>query len=132
MLAAGHQPAGPRRPPRPRRPLRPLRVHRELERRGIEHHLLDWLEIRDESTAAEYQAVARPLIEKLQSEGIRPILVGGSMLYIAAVLNNFEFPARDEALRAELEASRVHLQAPAWTEMWRAAAQEWQEVHHGA
>jgi tRNA dimethylallyltransferase len=74
------------------------------ERRGIEHHLLDWLEIRDESTAAEYQAVARPLIEKLQSEGIRPILVGGSMLYIAAVLNNFEFPARDETLRAELEA----------------------------
>lgn len=79
------------------------------ERRGVEHHLLDWLEIRDESTAAEYQAVARPLIEKIQSRGATPILVGGSMLYIAAVLNNFEFPARDEALRAQLEADLVEL-----------------------
>ena len=73
------------------------------ERRGIEHHLIDWLEIRNESTAAEYQAVARPLIEQIQARGATPILVGGSMLYIAAVLNNFEFPARDEALRAQLE-----------------------------
>lgn len=73
------------------------------ERRGIKHHLLDWLEIKDESTAAEYQAVARPLIQNLQAEGVVPILVGGSMLYIAAVLNNFEFPARDAELRLQLE-----------------------------
>ncbi len=73
------------------------------ERQGVKHHLFDWLEITDESTAAEYQAVARPLIESLQKQGITPILVGGSMLYIAAVLNRFEFPARDEALRAKLE-----------------------------
>jgi tRNA dimethylallyltransferase len=73
------------------------------ERQGVKHHLFDWLEITDESTAAEYQAVARPLIESLQMQGITPILVGGSMLYVAAVLNRFEFPARDEALRAQLE-----------------------------
>lgn len=73
------------------------------EREGIPHHLLDWLEIREESTAAEYQAAARPIIEEIQGRGVTPILVGGSMLYIAAVLNNFEFPARDEALRAGLE-----------------------------
>lgn len=74
------------------------------ERRGIKHHLIDWLEITDESSAAEFQAVARPLIENLQEQGITPVLVGGSMLYVAAVLNNFEFPARDETLRAQLEA----------------------------
>lgn len=74
------------------------------ERRGIKHHLIDWLEITDESSAAEFQAVARPLIQKLQEQGITPVLVGGSMLYVAAVLNNFEFPARDETLRAQLEA----------------------------
>ncbi len=74
------------------------------ERRGIKHHLIDWLEITDESSAAEFQAVARPLIESLQEQGITPVLVGGSMLYVAAVLNNFEFPARDETLRAQLEA----------------------------
>lgn len=73
------------------------------ERRGIEHHLLDVLDITEESTAADYQAVARTKIESLQSKSITPILVGGSMLYIAAVLNNFEFPARDAGLRADLE-----------------------------
>lgn len=73
------------------------------ERLGIKHHLIDWLDITDESTAAEYQAEARPLIENLQSQGIVPILVGGSMLYVAAVLNNFEFPARDAKLRLQLE-----------------------------
>ena len=91
----------------------------EVERRGIPHHLIDWLEIRDESTAAEYQSVARPLIQKLYSQGIRPILVGGSMLYIAAVLNNFEFPARDETLRAQLEAD---LDALGSTELHRRLA----------
>lgn len=74
------------------------------ERQGIKHHLLDVLEITDESTAAEYQSMARPLIIELQSRGVTPILVGGSMLYIAAALNTFEFPARDEGIRAELEA----------------------------
>lgn len=73
------------------------------ERRGIEHHLIDWLEITHESTAAEYQAVARPQIESLQANGVVPILVGGSMLYVAAVLNKFEFPARDAQLRKQLE-----------------------------
>ncbi len=81
------------------------------ERRGIPHHLLDWLEIRQESTAAEYQAVARPVIEEIQRRGVTPILVGGSMLYIASVLNNFEFPARDEALRAGLEADLIEFGA---------------------
>ena len=76
---------------------------RVAEREGIEHHLFDFLEITDESTAAEYQQLARPLILDLQSRGVTPILVGGSMLYVAAVLNRFEFPARDEELRAKLE-----------------------------
>ena len=73
------------------------------ERRGIKHHMIDVLQIRDESTAAEYQQQVRPIIEKLQNDGITPILVGGSMLYVAAALNTFEFPARDTALRQQLE-----------------------------
>lgn len=59
------------------------------ERRGIAHHLLDVLTPRDESTAAEYQKKARPQIQEIQANGSVPILVGGSMLYVAAVLNNF-------------------------------------------
>lgn len=75
----------------------------QAEQQGIRHHLFDFLEITDESTAAEYQQLARPLILDLQARGVTPILVGGSMLYVAAVLNVFEFPARDEVLRAKLE-----------------------------
>ena len=81
----------------------------KLEQGGIQHHLLDWLEITQESTAAEYQAVARPKILELQQRGITPILVGGSMLYIAAVLNNFGFAARDAKIRAELEQELIHI-----------------------
>jgi tRNA dimethylallyltransferase len=79
------------------------------ERQGVSHHLFDFLEITDESTAAEYQQLARPIITQLQSSGITPILVGGSMLYVAAVLNMFEFPARDEVLRAKLEQDLIDL-----------------------
>jgi len=73
------------------------------ERTGIEHHMIDVLDIRDESTAAEYQQQVRPIIESLQAKSITPILVGGSMLYIAAALNTFEFPERDAELRQQLE-----------------------------
>ena len=73
------------------------------ERRGIAHHLIDLLEISQESTAAEYQKLARAKILELQQSGIIPILVGGSMLYVASCLNNFDFPERDQQLRAELE-----------------------------
>ncbi len=79
------------------------------ERRGFEHHMLDVLSPREESTAAEYQKKARPVIESIQARGAVPILVGGSMLYVAAVLNNFDFPGRDEELRAELESELENL-----------------------
>ena len=73
------------------------------ERRGIRHHLIDWLEVTEESTAANYQEQARAKIAELKSHSILPIFVGGSMLYLASVLNTFEFPGRDEEIRAELE-----------------------------
>lgn len=77
------------------------------QRRGITHHLIDVLEITQESTAAEYQRLARAKILELQESGIIPILVGGSMLYVASCLNNFEFPDRDQELRAQLEAELI-------------------------
>ena len=75
----------------------------EIDRRGVKHHMIDVLEIRDESSAAEYQKQVRPIIEQLHAQSITPILVGGSMLYIAAALNTFEFPERDAELRQQLE-----------------------------
>jgi tRNA dimethylallyltransferase len=77
------------------------------ERRGIKHNLIDVLDITEESTAAEYQKLARAKILELQAAGTIPILVGGSMLYVASCLNNFDFPERDQQLRAELEAELI-------------------------
>jgi tRNA dimethylallyltransferase len=79
------------------------------ERFGIKHHMLDWLEIAEENTAARYQNEARKVISDLRAEGTLPIVVGGSMLYIAALINTFEFPGRDEALRAQLEQDLIDL-----------------------
>jgi tRNA dimethylallyltransferase len=81
----------------------------ESEQMGVTHHLLDWLEITDESTAAEYQLVARTKIIELQARGVTPILVGGSMLYVAAVLNEFGFAARDEKVRKQLESDLLEV-----------------------
>jgi len=81
----------------------------ETERKGITHHLIDWLEVTDESSAADYQVKAREVIEGIQDRGAMPILVGGSMLYIAAVLNTFEFPGQDETLRAQLEQELIEV-----------------------
>ncbi|SFN74436.1 tRNA (adenosine(37)-N6)-dimethylallyltransferase MiaA [Mycetocola miduiensis] len=74
------------------------------ERRGIPHHLLDVLDVTTESTVARYQADARATIEDILERGATPILVGGSGLYVASVLYDFQFPASDKAVRARLEA----------------------------
>ena len=68
------------------------------ERRGIAHHLFDWLEVSQESTAANYQPQARDSVTEIINRGAVPIVVGGSMLYLAALLNTFEFPGRDAEL----------------------------------
>ncbi len=74
------------------------------ERRGIAHHLLDYLAVNETLTVAQYQQDARAVIADVRSRGRVPILVGGSALYTRAVLDRFEFPGTDEAVRGRLEA----------------------------
>lgn len=74
------------------------------ERRGITHHLLDTLSVRDPATVAEFQGWARATIAELRGRGATPVLVGGSALYTRALVDRFEFPGTDEALRSRLEA----------------------------
>ena len=74
------------------------------DRRGIPHHLLDVLDVTTESTVAQYQADARAAVEQIVARGSTPILVGGSGLYVASVIYDFQFPASDKAVRARLEA----------------------------
>ena len=58
-----------------------------------------WTSPRPPSVAA-YQRAARAAVERLRAAGRTPVLVGGSGLYVQAVLDELEFPGTDPALRA--------------------------------
>lgn len=74
------------------------------ERRGVPHHLLDIWDIRRTVTVAEFQKAALEVIGDCHRRSVIPVLVGGSALYIRAVLDGFEFPGTDPELRRRLEA----------------------------
>ncbi|WP_441294388.1 tRNA (adenosine(37)-N6)-dimethylallyltransferase MiaA [Curtobacterium sp. MCBA15_009] len=73
------------------------------ERHGIPHHQLDVLDVTDEASVAAYQTAARADVERIQADGGVAVLVGGSGLYVSAVLFDLAFPGTDAALRARLE-----------------------------
>lgn len=73
------------------------------ERRGIPHHLLDVLDVTEDATVAGYQPRARHVIDALCGDGITPVLVGGSGLYVSSVIFAFQFPGTDPLVRARLE-----------------------------
>ena len=74
------------------------------ERGGVPHHLLDIWDVTQAASVAAYQRLARDVVERLRAAGRVPVLVGGSGLYVDAVLDRMEFPGTDPALRATLEA----------------------------
>lgn len=73
------------------------------ERRGVPHHQLDVLDVRQPASVAVYQREARSAIEAILGRGRIPILVGGSGLYVKAVLDPLEFPPASPPVRARLE-----------------------------
>lgn len=74
------------------------------QRRGIAHHLLDILDPAQDSTVAEYQHQARASLAEITARRALPVVVGGSGLYVRALLDHMEFPGTDPAMRARLEA----------------------------
>jgi tRNA dimethylallyltransferase len=74
------------------------------ERAGVLHHLLDRLGVTEPATVAEFQSWARDAIDDCVLRSVLPILVGGSALYVRAVVDRFEFPGTDPQVRAGLEA----------------------------
>ncbi|GII89919.1 tRNA dimethylallyltransferase [Sinosporangium siamense] len=74
------------------------------EFRGVPHHLLDIWDVTRTASVAEYQRLARPLIEGMLAAGAAPILAGGSGLYVRAAIDDLDFPGTDPAIRARLEA----------------------------
>ncbi len=79
------------------------------ERGGVRHHLIDLWDIEHVATVAEFQRLAREAIAQCQRRGVLPVLVGGSAMYVRAILDVFEFPPTDAAVRARLEAELAQL-----------------------
>jgi tRNA dimethylallyltransferase len=83
------------------------------ERRGIPHHLLDVLDVTEEAALAAYQRDARAARDAIVARGKVPVLVGGSGLYVRAVLDRLEIPPTDPAVRRRLEREAEEAGAPA-------------------
>ena len=73
------------------------------ERKGIAHHLMDMLDVTQDANVAWYQENARAAIAEIQGRGKNVIVVGGTGLYIKAILDELNFPDTDPVVRAELE-----------------------------
>jgi len=74
------------------------------EQRAVPHHLLDLVDPADEFTVSEFQAAARAAIADIEARGRRPLLVGGTGLYLRAVVDDLVIPGQFPAVRTELEA----------------------------
>ena len=83
-----------------------------VERGGITHHLLDVLTVKQDSTVAWYQELARKTIDEIHSRGRDAIIVGGTGLYIKAIVVDLNFPDTDTVIRSRLELEAIE-QGPA-------------------
>jgi tRNA dimethylallyltransferase len=73
------------------------------ERRGVHHHLLDVWDVRRVASVADYQLLADDVLADLSTRHRPAVVVGGSGLYVRALLGDLAFPGTDPPLRARLE-----------------------------
>ncbi|MCB0897917.1 MAG: (d)CMP kinase, partial [Actinobacteria bacterium] len=69
------------------------------DRRAVPHHLVDTRDVQDAVDVVDYRAEARAAIEAIQKRGRTALLVGGSGLYVQAVLDDLRFPPTDPQVR---------------------------------
>jgi tRNA dimethylallyltransferase len=74
------------------------------ERAAVAHHVIDVVDPTEEWSAVRHQAAARAAVAAIDARGKRALLVGGTGLYVQAVVDDLRFPGEDPDLRAELEA----------------------------
>ena len=81
------------------------------EREEIPHHLLDILDVTEDANVASYQQLARTKIDELQTAGKNVIIVGGTGLYIKAIIDELNFPDRDIQVRDRIDKEATELGA---------------------
>lgn len=89
------------------------------QRRGIPHHQLDVLDVTEKASVARYQREAIRDVEDILARGKTPILVGGSMLYVQSLIDDWQFPPTDPTVRARLEAELADIGIDAMHERLR-------------
>jgi tRNA dimethylallyltransferase len=72
------------------------------QRDGVMHHLIDVLDISEEANVSWYQQLARDKIDDLISLGKSVVVVGGTGLYIKAILDDLNFPDTDPQVRDKI------------------------------
>ena len=83
------------------------------QRQGINHHLLDVLDITETANVADYQQMGRQIVNEILSRNKRAIIVGGSGLFIQGLLEDLQFPGSDPVIRDRLtkEAEEIGAEA---------------------
>jgi len=72
------------------------------QRDAVVHHLIDVLDITEEANVSWYQQLARDKIDELISLGKSVVVVGGTGLYIKAILDDLNFPDTDPQVREKI------------------------------
>lgn len=70
----------------------------------VAHHMIDIADPGEDFSVARFQAEARAAIANIEGRGHRALLVGGTGLYVQAVIDDLQFPGEDLAVRARIDA----------------------------
>lgn len=81
----------------------------EPDRRGVPHHMLDVWSVDHEVSVVEFRDRARESVEEIEARGSDVVIVGGSWLYVQAILDEMDFPGTDPEVRARLESELVEV-----------------------
>lgn len=105
---------------------------KEEERAGIVHHLIDCRELSETYSVADFQKEGRQAIASITAKGKLPIVVGGTGLYVQALLYDFELGARDEStdIRERYEQfAETHGNQSLWELLQKKDSQAAESIH---
>lgn len=121
-----------------------LQVYRQLdigtakatpeEQQQAPHHLIDIREMNETYSAADFQTEARSVIDTLMQENKLPIVVGGTGLYIQALLYDFELGGKiestNETFRQEMEKlAEKDGKIAVWNQLQKIDAEAAEKIH---
>ena len=81
----------------------------EAERRGVPHHMIDVWSADHEVSVVEFRDRARSCVEEIEARGRAVVIVGGSWLYVQAIVDEMDFPGTDPEVRARLESELIEV-----------------------